>query len=141
MVRQEKAITKAWWFFLAFCFLYLSKSAAPLTLEYILHLVAVTPTYVAETDGRIVAHTNRVDTVHLAGMTSWIEDVVVDEPYRKDGIATALLQRVMKELPPKAKHLNLTSKVTRGDAHGLTRTAQLEWSLNGPAIHRMRGAK
>jgi GNAT superfamily N-acetyltransferase len=96
-----------------------SSTAEPLTLEFVRHLVEVTPTYVAEVGDRIVGHVNRVDTVHLAGMTSWIEDLVVDEEFRNGGIATALMQQAMKGLPIKSKHLNLTSKVTRGGAHRL----------------------
>jgi ribosomal protein S18 acetylase RimI-like enzyme len=55
----------------------------------------------------------------FVGIKCWIEDVVVDDGYRGQGIARAMMQQAMDDAPPDAKHINLTSAPGRAAAQGL----------------------
>src|SRR4051812_35238910 len=73
--------------------------------------------YVAQVEGKIVGTIQRVDVHHMVRTKSWIEDFVVDEAYRGQGIATALLQRAIDEAPAESRSINLTSSASRTSSH------------------------
>jgi len=75
--------------------------------------------YVARVDGVIVGMVQRVDVFQPRRIKSWIEDYVVDEAFRGQGIATRLLKTAIDEAPTEAESVNLTSKLVREDAHKL----------------------
>lgn len=73
--------------------------------------------YVAKADGRIVGIIQRVDVHHVVRTKSWIEDFVVDEAMRGQGIATRLLQMAIEETPAESASINLTSSASRTNSH------------------------
>jgi GNAT superfamily N-acetyltransferase len=75
--------------------------------------------YVARSEGRIVGMIQRVDVSHVVRMKSWIEDFVVDENSRGQGIATMLLEAAIAGAPVETASINLTSKSTRANSHRL----------------------
>lgn len=61
-----------------------------------------------------------VVTVHqFASVKCWIEDVVVSEDYRGQGIARRLLETAIAEVPKEARFINLTSNPRREAAQHL----------------------
>lgn len=75
--------------------------------------------YVAKDGDVIVGTVTRVDVHHLVRSKSWIEDFVVDEGYRGQGIATQLLEKAITEAPKSITSINLTSKSKREGSHRL----------------------
>ncbi|GAC1370224.1 MAG: hypothetical protein NVSMB39_2860 [Candidatus Saccharimonadales bacterium] len=73
--------------------------------------------FVARMNGVIVGMVQRVDVMHLVRAKSWIEDFVVDEAARGQGVATRLLQEAIDGAPAEIASINLTSSVTREDSH------------------------
>lgn len=95
--------------------------------------------YVALAGGVIVGMVQRVDVHHMVRMKSWIEDFVVDEAWRGQGIASRLLQAAVDGAPEAVASVNLTSKVSRPDSHRLyaklgfkLREEATLWRLNLP---------
>jgi GNAT superfamily N-acetyltransferase len=98
----------------------LSLKAKNLDLARLKQIVQMSgSTYVARVDGAIVGMAQRVDVYQPRRIKSWIEDYVVDEAFRGQGIATRLLRMAIDEAPPAAESVNLTSKLVREDAHKL----------------------
>jgi len=75
--------------------------------------------YVARVDGVIVGIICRVDLHHPVRSKAWVEDLVVDEKYRGQGIARRLFETLIAEVPSEIVSLNLNSKVSRTDSHRL----------------------
>ena len=73
--------------------------------------------YVARVEGQIVGIIQRVDVHHVVRTKSWIEDFVVDEAVRGQGIATKLMQMAIDETPADSKSINLTSSTSRTSSH------------------------
>jgi GNAT superfamily N-acetyltransferase len=73
--------------------------------------------YVAKIDGRIVGIIQRVDVHHVVRTKSWIEDFVVDEAVRGQGIATRLMQAAIDGTPSDSTSINLTSSASRTSSH------------------------
>jgi GNAT superfamily N-acetyltransferase len=98
----------------------LKPSWAPITSDT-LAAVLSSPTrvYVARTDARIVGIVLLVPHRHLPGLTFHVEDVVVDEAYRRRGIARRLLITAMDEAPRDAISFDLRSHRSREAAHAL----------------------
>lgn len=95
--------------------------------------------YVALADGIIVGMVQRVDVHHVVRMKSWIEDFVVDQNWRGQGIASRLLEAAVAGAPAESASVNLTSKVSRPDSHRLyaklgfkLREEATIWRLNLP---------
>lgn len=96
----------------------LTTSAEMLTPERLGRVLAMPGgVYVARVDGRIVGTVQRVDVSHSVRTKCWIEDFVVDQAYRGQGIATRLLEVAIAEAPAEAGSINLTSKPARGSSH------------------------
>lgn len=96
----------------------LSASASPCTQEWIEYLFdSGTRIFVAIDDERIVGTVLLAPMVILVGQKDWIEDVIVDNDYRRMGIASRLMdmaEQVSRERG--AKSINLTSNPDRGGA-------------------------
>ena len=75
--------------------------------------------YVARVDGRIVGTVQRIDVSHCVRTKCWIEDFVVDEAFRGQGIATRLIEMAISEAPAEATSINLTSNSSRVGSHRL----------------------
>jgi len=75
--------------------------------------------YVAKADGVIVGTVYRVDMHHPVRSKSWIEDLVVDENYRGQGIARKLMETAIAEAPPEMVSVSLNSNISRVDSHKL----------------------
>ncbi len=98
----------------------LTKHAEPMdTARLAMALEMPGNVYVARVEGRIVGMLQRVDVRHLVRTKCWIEDFVVDEAYRGNGIATKLLEKAIAEAPKSAASINLTSKPMREGSHRL----------------------
>jgi len=96
----------------------LTTSAEMLTPERLGRVLAMPGgVYVARVQGRIVGTVQRVDVSHSVRTKCWIEDFVVDEAFRGQGIATRLLETAIAEAPAEAGSINLTSNLTRVSSH------------------------
>jgi GNAT superfamily N-acetyltransferase len=73
--------------------------------------------YVARLEGVIVGMIQRVDVSHIVRTKSWIEDFVVDEAVRGQGIASKLLETAIAGAPAEAASINLTSRQARTESH------------------------
>lgn len=87
--------------------------------------------YVARSGEVIVGMVQRVDVAHVVRTKCWIEDFVVDESSRGQGIATRLLEAAIAGAPEEAASVNLTSKEARADSHRLY--AKLGFALRAEA--------
>jgi GNAT superfamily N-acetyltransferase len=89
----------------------LSTSATPVTKQWLRKMLKNgTCVFLAVHGKRIVGVTLLIPTYLLVGRKDWIEDVVVDEEYRKRRIGDFLMEyaeRVSRSGNP--KHINLTS--------------------------------
>jgi GNAT superfamily N-acetyltransferase len=96
----------------------LSSSARPCTDEWLNTMFdSGTRLFVALDNDKIVGTVLLCTMVILVGRKDWIEDVVVDDTYRRHGVATVLMDmahQVSRERG--AKSINLTSKPDRGGA-------------------------
>lgn len=78
-------------------------------------------------DGRIVGTTVLATYPTLTGIKAWIEDVVVDSRYRRQGVARHLVERAIEEAAARgAKCVDLTSHRSREAAHRLYRRCGFE---------------
>lgn len=75
--------------------------------------------YVARTVDSIVGIVLLVPHHHLPGLTMHIEDVVIDEAYRRKGIARQLLVAAMADAPDEVMSFDLRSHRSRPGAHEL----------------------
>jgi GNAT superfamily N-acetyltransferase len=98
----------------------LTEHAEPLDVTR-LGLILASPgaLYVARADEAIVGMICRVDLHHPVRSKAWVEDLVVDEGYRGQGIARRLFETLIAETPPEIVSLNLNSKVSRVESHRL----------------------
>lgn len=98
----------------------LTEHAEPLDMQR-LELIVSSPgaLYVALDGDKIVGTICRVDLHHPVRSKAWIEDLVVDEAYRGQGIARRLFETLIAETPSNIVSINLNSKVSRVDSHRL----------------------
>ena len=75
--------------------------------------------YVARADGKIVGTVYRVDMHHPVRSKSWLEDLVVDEACRGQGIAQRLMETAIAETPEEMVSIGLNSNVERTGSHRL----------------------
>lgn len=75
--------------------------------------------YVAEAEGKIIGTVCRVDMRHPVRTKCWIEDLVVDEAFRGQGIARRLMEAAIIGAPDDATSINLNSNVARVESHRL----------------------
>jgi len=75
---------------------------------------------IARLDGQVVGMLTLVHVTLLTGMAAHIEDVVVDEQARGNGVGRALVQRAL-EIAERggARHVDLTSRPSREAANRL----------------------
>ena len=78
-----------------------------------------TRVYVASCGGVIVAVALLVPHRHLPGLRFHVEDVVVDEPFRRRGVASRLLTFAMGDAPDDVISFDLRSHTVRRAAHAL----------------------
>lgn len=99
----------------------LSKSASPLTLERLNELFDNgTRVFVALDGDKIIGTVLLCTMVILVGRKDWIEDVVVDDNYRRRGVATVLMEMAHEVSRARgAKSINLTSKPDRDGARNM----------------------
>lgn len=96
----------------------LSSSAKPVTMEWLEYMFdSGTRLFAAFGDGHIVGTVLLTPMVILVGQKDWIEDVIVDEKYRRRGISSKLMDMAEEASADRfAKSVNLTSQPHRGDA-------------------------
>jgi ribosomal protein S18 acetylase RimI-like enzyme len=100
----------------------LSRSADPLTAEAVDALVGWqgNTQLVARVDGRIVGALTLVMFPIPTGVRAWIEDVVVDESARGQGVGAALTQEAVRLARAEgARTVDLTSRPSRVAANRL----------------------
>ncbi len=98
----------------------LTKHAEKLDLDRLKRILASSGAlYVALDDGVIVGTVYRVDMHHPVRSKSWVEDLVVDEGHRGQGIARKLMEMLIADVPEEIVSVNLNSKVDRVDSHRL----------------------
>ena len=100
----------------------LSSSSPPPTVEELEQIVASPDSvlYLARIDGRIVGSLTLAFYRIPTGLKAWIEDVVVDESARGQGVGEALNRAAIEEAERRgAKHVSLTSRATREAANRL----------------------
>ncbi len=87
-----------------------------LTLEHVQKVLNVgTRVFVASVDGYIVGMVQLVSKITLGDQKDWIEEVVVDEDYRRQGIFGQLMDRAeAASAVGNASSLNLTTRKDRG---------------------------
>lgn len=98
----------------------LSTSADPITKEWLNYVLESTRIFVARDDGHIIGTVLLHAMPILVGQKDWIEDVVVDEAYRRQGISSELMS--MAEIASRlgrAKSVNLTSNPDRDGARAM----------------------
>lgn len=100
----------------------LSSSSPPPTAEE-LQAIVDTPDsvlFVAQLDGRVVGSLTLAFYRIPTGLKAWIEDVVVDDSVRGQGVGEALNRSAIAEAVHRgAKHVSLTSRSSRGAANRL----------------------
>lgn len=97
-------------------------STGPPTLETLTKIVANSATYlyVARMAGEMVGSLSLVTFEIPTGIRAWIEDVVVDQAWRGNGIASALvLHAVDQAKQVGALSIDLTSRPSRVEANRL----------------------
>jgi phosphinothricin acetyltransferase len=96
----------------------LSSSPVSCTDEWLNYMFDYnTRLFVAIDNGKIVGTVLLAPMVILVGQKDWIEDVVVDENYRRQGIASRLMDMTEQASREQfAKSVNLTSNPDRGGA-------------------------
>jgi ribosomal protein S18 acetylase RimI-like enzyme len=100
----------------------LSSTAAPLTADDVARLVAhpAVALLVARVDGRIVGTLTLVRFPLPTGERAWIEDVVVDESARGQGVGEALTTEALRLAEASgARTVDLTSRPSREAANRL----------------------
>src|SRR4051812_7246943 len=97
-------------------------SAPPPTAEQLAEIVASPDSvlYLARVDGRIVGSLTLAFYRIPTGLKAWIEDVVVDESVRGQGVGGELSKAALDEARRRgAKHVSLTSRPARETANQL----------------------
>jgi len=96
----------------------LSSSAKPVTETWLWYMFdSGTRLFAAFYDGRIIGTVLLTPMVILVGQKDWIEDVVVDEAFRGNGVSSKLMGMAEKASKEQGvKSVNLTSNPTRGGA-------------------------
>jgi ribosomal protein S18 acetylase RimI-like enzyme len=100
----------------------LSSSSSPPTADELSEIVdsADSVLFVARYDGRIVGSLTLAFYRTPTGLKAWIEDVVVDDEARGNGIGEALSRAALDEARRRgAKHVSLTSRASRESANRL----------------------
>ena len=98
----------------------LKPSWEPITTDGLAAVLASpTRVYVARSGDTIVGIVLLVPHRHLPGLRFHIEDVVVDERYRRRGIAKQLLTAAMGDAPVETISFDLRSHRSREGAHDL----------------------
>ena len=100
----------------------LSSSSPPPSAEELADIVSSRDSvlYLARIDGRIVGSLTLAFYRIPTGLKAWIEDVVVDESARGQGVGEALNTTAIDEARRRgAKHLSLTSRPSRETANRL----------------------
>ena len=102
----------------------LSSSSPPPTAQELAEIVSSPDSvlYLARHDGRIVGSLTLAFYRIPTGLKAWIEDVVVDESARGQGVGEALNNAAIDEARRRgAKHISLTSRASRDPANRLYR--------------------
>ena len=102
----------------------LSSSSPPPTADELSAILATTDTvlFVARLGGRVVGSLTLAFYRIPTGLKAWIEDVVVDEDARGNGIGEALSRAAIDEARRRrAKNVSLTSRPSREAANRLYR--------------------
>ena len=73
--------------------------------------------FVARDGDRVVGAVVLVRARQLVGDKYWVEDLVVDQAYRGQGVASRLMDLALGLVPDDAYSVNLTSKASRSTAH------------------------
>jgi len=100
----------------------LSSSSPPPTAQELAEIVSSPDSvlYLARHDGRIVGSLTLAFYRIPTGLKAWIEDVVVDESARGQGVGEALNNAAIDEARRRgAKHISLTSRAFRDTANRL----------------------
>jgi GNAT superfamily N-acetyltransferase len=99
----------------------LSEAPRPITPEYLQTIIdARTDMFIATAGRRIVGLACLVVAVHPRRTKGWLEDVVVDDQYRGQGIAQGLMKMAIERAKLRGcDNLNLTSSAQRARAHSL----------------------
>lgn len=99
----------------------LAPGAGPVTTDWLHYLFdSGTRLFAAIDNGKIVGTVLLCRMVILVGQKDWIEDVVVDQHYRGQGIAGRLMDMAeAASRAGRAKSLNLTSSAARTAARSL----------------------
>lgn len=116
----------------------LSRSAPPLDAETLRSLVdwQGNRLLVARIDGRIVGTLTLVVFPIPTGLRAWIEDVVVDETARGQGVGAALTQEAVRlARADGARTVDLTSRPSRAAANRLYE--RLGFQLRDSKVYRM----
>jgi ribosomal protein S18 acetylase RimI-like enzyme len=116
----------------------LSRSAAPLDAETLRTLVAWPGNrlLIARVDGAIVGALTLVMFPIPTGWRAWIEDVVVDESARGQGVGAALTQEAVRLARAEgARTVDLTSRPSRAAANRLYE--RLGFQLRDSKVYRL----
>jgi ribosomal protein S18 acetylase RimI-like enzyme len=100
----------------------LSSSSPPPTADELSEIVGAAHSvlFVARLDGRVVGSLTLALYRIPTGLKAWIEDVVVDDEARRNGIGEALSRAAVEEADRRgAKHVSLTSRASRDAANRL----------------------
>lgn len=98
----------------------LKPSWSSITLaELVSVLESPTRVYVARVAGRIVALTLMVPHRHFGGLRFHVEDVVVDEGFRRRNVAQRLIEAAIADAPDEVVSFDLRSNRVRRGAHEL----------------------
>jgi len=113
----------------------LKPSWAPISVTSLAQLIeSATRVYVARCQGAVVGLALLVPHRHLPGLRFHVEDVVVDQPFRRRGIATKLLATAMAEAPEDVISFDLRSHAVRRAAHELY--SSLGFEASGTTVFR-----
>jgi ribosomal protein S18 acetylase RimI-like enzyme len=101
-----------------------------------LELLLESPTrvYVARVEDAIVGLCLLVPHRHIPGLRYHVEDVVVDEAFRRNGIARTLLSTAMADAPGEVLSFDLRSHEARRGAHSLY--LELGFEPSGTTVFR-----
>ena len=116
----------------------LSRSAQPLTAEALRTLVTWPGNrqLVARVDGEVVGALTLVLFPIPTGLRAWIEDVVVDEAARGQGVGAALTQEAVRlAWAAGARTVDLTSRPSRAAANRLYE--RLGFELRDSKVYRL----
>lgn len=118
----------------------LSGKAKPMKLDEMYRMIkSETWTFLAWVDGKIVGMASMAVVCQPIGIVCHVEDVVVDEEYRGQGISKELMLALIAMLPEGWRQLDLTSNPNRAAAHGLYE--KLGFKLRETGNYRLSPAK